>query len=143
MADSSTSTFAKLAWIIPAFFLVLSFNQAKVAYDLSTTKAQGTPLTVSLDELHLERRVDVTYDYIKVSTDLPGGGRLDSLQISLPHSLVPALEGRTELQAKYLAGGSPQIVITETIGPTPVVDTQQRIAMMNAGIAWGRPFSSA
>lgn len=126
-----------MAWILPVFFLCLTAHQANVASDLNVTRTQGTSATAEVLEVHKENRVDVTYDYVSLRVPLPDGGTLTREKLSLPHSIVPAIQDRATLDVKVLPGADREIVVTETIGPTPIVDTQLRIALMNAAIAFG------
>lgn len=134
---SLTRIVARAAWILPAFFFLLTLHQAKVAYDLDVTRTQGTPVTAEVLEVHKETRVDVTYDYVSVRAQLPDGTTIERQRLSLPHSVVPPLEGKKTLEARVLPGAAREIVITEKIGPTPVVATQWHIAAINAAISFG------
>ena len=128
---------ARAAWILPVFFLFLAGHQAKVASDLSATLTDGTPATAEVLEVHKEDRVDVTYDYISLRVTLPSGETITREKMSLPHSLVPALQDKETLAVRVATGNTRDVVITETILADPVVGTQKRIAMMNAAIGLG------
>jgi hypothetical protein len=119
------------------FFLLLSGHQMKVAYDLNVTEQQGATAEAEVLDVHLERRVDVTYDYVSLRIPLPDGGTMTKEKLTLPHSLVPALKDKQTLQVRVLPGAAREVVVTERIGPTPVVSTQWRIAAMNAAISFG------
>ena len=125
---------ARAAWLLPVFFLFLSGHQAKVAADLNATLTEGTPATAEVLEIHEENRVDVTYDYISLRATLPSGETITREKMSLPHSLVPALQDAETLAVRVAPGNTREIVITEKILADPVVGTQKRIAMMNAAI---------
>jgi hypothetical protein len=128
---------ARVAWILPLFFVGLSVHQTKVAYDLNDTEQNGTAATAEVLTVHQENRVDVTYDYISVRVPLPDGGALTKETLSLPHSIVPAINDRETLSVKVLPGAAREVVITEKIAETPIVSTQWRIAVMNAAISFG------
>ena len=128
---------ARLAWVLPVFFVALSLHQGKVAYDLNDTKTSGTEAEAEVLETKVSRRVDVTFDYLSLRVPLPDGGTLTKEKMALPHSLAPALQDKKTLKVRVQPGAAREVVITETIGPTRVVDTQARIATMNAAISLG------
>lgn len=108
-----------------------------MVYDLHSTKVSGVSTTASVLEMHKGNRTDVTYDYASLRIDLPDGGTMKRNKLSLPHGLVPPLMERETLSVQVQKGASIPIVITETIGPTPVVDTQMRIAGLNGLMSLG------
>lgn len=128
---------AQFAWIVPLFFLGISVHQGKVAYDLHVTKTQGSEATAQVKKVHVSRRVQVTYDYVSIRVPMPDGSTLTRERLSLPHGVVPALQNKETLAVRVLPGASRSVVVTEAIGPTPVVDTQMRIAGINALMALG------
>jgi len=131
MIRSSLHWVALVAWLAPLLLLGLSVHQAKVTYDLHSTKVSGVEATAEVLEMHKDNRKDVTYDYANLRVDLPDGGTLTREKLSLPHGLVPPLMDRETLQVRVQQGASIPIVITEPIGSRPVVDTQMRIAGIN------------
>ena len=134
---SSLQWVAQAAWLVPVLFFGLSLHQAKVTYDLHSTKVSGVDATAEVLEMKKGNRSDVTYDYASLRVTLPDGGTLTRERLSLPHGLVPPLLDRETLQVRVRQGASIPIVITETIGPTPVVDTQMRIAGINGLMSLG------
>ena len=128
---------AQAAWLVPLLFFALSLHQGKVAYDLHATKLAGTPAVADVLEMHKGNRSDVTLDYVNLRVNLPGGGTFTREKLSLPHGLVPPLLERSTLKVRVQEGASIPIVITEKIGPTPVVDTQMRIAAINGLMSLG------
>jgi len=126
---------AKAAWLIPLLFFGLSLHQGKVVYDLQATKSAGTSATAEVLEIHKEDRTDVTYDYVSLRVDLSDGSTFTRKKISLPHGLVPPLMEEETLEVRVQQEASIPIVITHEIGPTPVVDTQMRIAGINGLIS--------
>lgn len=128
---------AQVAWIVPILLVALSIHQGKVTYDLRATKTHGVSASADVLEIHKGDRKDVTYDYVSLRVSLPGGETLTRNKLSLPHGLVPPLVERETLQVRVRKEASIPIVITETIGPTPVVDTQIRIAGLNALMSLG------
>jgi len=137
VTGSFSRRIAQIAWILPLFFAGISLHQAKVVYDLNTTKTQGTEVTAEVAELHVETRADVTYDYVSLRIPMPDGSVLTRDRLSLPHAIAPALEGKEELTVRVLPEASRSVVVTEPIGPTPVVNTQMRIAGINALMSLG------
>jgi len=134
---SSLQWVARAAWLAPLLLVGLSAHQAKVAYDLHSTKVSGVDATAEVLEMKKGNRSDVTYDYASLRVTLPDGETLTRERLSLPHGLVPPLLDRETLQVRVRQGASIPIVITETIGPTPVVDTQMRIAGINGLMSLG------
>lgn len=112
-------------------------HQGKVAYDLHSTKTSGLSATAEVLEMHKGNRTDITYDYASLRINLPDGKTLTREKLSLPHGLVPPLMERETLDVRVQEGASIPIVITEKIGPTPVVDTQMRIAGLNGVMSLG------
>lgn len=100
-------------------------------YDLWTTKTQGTPATAHVLEHQKGERSDVTYDYVSLEASLPDGSTYTREKLSLPHGVMPPLMDRETLDVRVQRGADIEVVITETIGSTPVVDTQMRIAGLN------------
>jgi hypothetical protein len=128
---------AQVVWLVPVLFFFLSLHQGKVVYDLHGTKVAGTPAVADVLEIKKGNRSDVTLDYVSLQVDLPDGGTRTRNKLSLPHGLVPPLLERKTLKVRVKEGASIPIVITEKIGPTPVVDTQMRIAGINALMSLG------
>lgn len=137
MSRSLPHRIAQIAWLLPLFFLGVSIHQAKVAYDLHTTRTQGTEVSAEVQEVHVSRRVQVTYDYVHLRIPMPDGSVLMRERLSLPHGIVPALEGKKTLKVRVTPGASRSVVVTELIGPTPVVETQIRIAGINVLMSLG------
>lgn len=128
---------AQAAWLVPLMFFALSIHQGKVAYDLHATKLAGTPAVADVLEMHKGNRSDVTLDYVSLKVKLPSGETLTRRKLSLPHGLIPPLLERSTLDVRVAQEASIPIVITEKIGPTPVVDTQMRIAGINGLMSLG------
>lgn len=132
-----TTWIARIAWLLPLFFLGMALHQGKVAYDLHATKTQGTAATAEVLEVHKDNRADVTFDYISLRVPLPDGSTLTRKKMSLPHGIVPVLLDKKTLAVRVDPGGPREIAIVESIKSTPIVDTQMRIAGMNAFMALG------
>ena len=132
-----TRWIARVAWLLPVLFFGLALHQGKVAYDLHTTKTQGTTATAEVQEVKVSNRSQVTYDYVSIRVPMPDGSVLTRERLSLPHGIVPALKEKETLQVRVAQGGSRSIVVTEPINSTPVVDTQIRIAGINGLMSLG------
>lgn len=117
--------------LVPALFFGLAVQQGTVVYDLWTTKTHGTGATANVLEKQKGERSDVTYDYVTLEATLPDGSTFTREKLSLPHGVMPPLMDRETLAVRVLRGADIEVVITETIGSTPVVDTQMRIAGLN------------
>lgn len=128
---------AQIAWLVPVLFFGLALHQGKVAYDLRATNLGGTSATAEVLEIKKGNRQDVTYDYVSLRVDLPNGETLTRKKMSLPHGIVPPLMDRETLEVRVKERASIPIVITEQIGPTPVVQTQMRIAGINGLMSLG------
>lgn len=134
---SMTRWIAQVAWLLPLLFLGLSIHQGKVTYDLYATKTQGAAVTAEVLEVHKDNRTDVTYDYVRLRVPMPDGTTMTRENMSLPHGIVPTLRGKETLPVRVSGTGSRGVVIMEKIGSTPVVNTQIRIAGINALMSLG------
>lgn len=125
-----TRIVARGAWLVPTFFLVISLHQAKTSYDLNATLQNGEPATATVTKVHEENRVDVTYDWVSLRIPLSDGTVLEKEKLALPHSLLPLIKDRETVEVRVQADASQEVVITS------IVNTQWRIAAMNAGISF-------
>lgn len=132
MSGSLLRWVAQVAWLVPVLFFGLALHQGKVVYDLDATHAEGVSTTADVLEMQKGNRSDITYDYVSLRVDVPDGGTLTREKLSLPHGIIPPLLERDTLKVRLKEAASIPIVITEPIGSTPVVETQMRIAGMNA-----------
>lgn len=132
-----TRWIARIAWLLPLLFFGLALHQGKVAYDLDVTKTQGKAATAEVQHVHASNRTQVTYDFVSIRVPMPDGSVITRERLSLPHGIVPALKGKETLSVRVATGGSRSIVVTEPINSTPVVDTQIRIAGINALMSLG------
>lgn len=120
---------AKLAWLVPVTLLALGVNQAKVALDLRTTLSDGMPAVAAVTEYERVDRADVTYGYVSLAVDLPGGSVLLREKMSLPYSLIQEVEGKDSLQVHVLPDGGQTVVIDM------VAQTQWKIAAIQSGVS--------
>lgn len=122
---------ARAAWILPIFFAGLFVHQAFVAYGLRATLTEGQPAKAEVLEVHMENRVDVTYDYVSLRVELPDGQVITKEKMSLPHSLIQLLENTETVDVLVRPGAAQEVVIAQ-FGAT-----QWRIAALNAAMALG------
>lgn len=130
MTRNVTRIVARLAWILPIFFLLLMVHQGWVALGLYETLTEGTRAEAQVIEVHQSNRMDVTYDYVHLRVELDDGRVLEREQMSLPHSLVPRIQDKDSVAVRVRPGAAQEIVIMD------VIRTQWRIAAMNAAMAF-------
>ena len=121
---------ARLAWIVPAALLLLSLNQAKVAYDLRQTLNLGVEAVAEVLEYRLEERVDIPFGYVSLKVPLPEGGEIIQEKMSLPYTLMGRIRHQETLNVRVFPEADQQIVILE------VVETQWKIAAIQALICF-------
>jgi len=122
---------ARTAWILPVFFAGLFIHQAIVAYQLQATLTQGELAEAEVLEVHMENRVDVTYDYASLRVELEDGQVITKEKMSLPHSLIQLLENSETVPVRVRPGAAQEMVVAN-FGAT-----QWRIAALNAAMALG------
>ncbi len=133
---------ARILWVVPALLLLLSLDQAKVAYDLRATWRQGTSATAEVIEWERSNRADVTYGYVSLRVPLGDNRVLAKDKMSLPYSLLPRLEGETTLDV-HVRQGAPQEVVIDRIMPAHwlIAASQVGISLVGAvlffaGVFW-------
>ena len=129
MPSNATRIIARILWILPAILIFLSLDQAKVALDLRATWEAGTPATAEVLTFENSNRADVTYGYVSLRVSLPDGQALTKEKMSLPHSLLPRLEGQETLDVRVMPGAAQEIVIAQ------LMPTHWLIAASQAGIS--------
>lgn len=124
------SLIARLLWIFPAILLFLTINQMIVARDVRETLTRGVPTRAEVLEIYTSNRADVTYGYIRLR--IPTDGGVEERRLSMPLSLLNAMEGADTLDVRILpsAGDDVDVVIVDVARP------QWRIAAINAGISF-------
>ena len=113
MAIKPAHLVARLAWFAPALLVFLTFNQAKVAFDLRATWQHGERATAEILEYEYSNRADVVYDYVSLRVPLPTGNTITKEKMSLPHSLLPRLEGEKEVAVRVNPGAAQEVVIEQ------------------------------
>ncbi len=129
MPSNAARLIARILWILPALLIFLSLNQAKVALDLRATWEAGTPATAEVLTYEYSNRADVTYGYVSLRVPLPDGQALMKEKMSLPHSLLPRLEGQETLAVRVRLGAAQEVVIAQ------LMPTHWLIAASQAGIS--------
>lgn len=137
-----TRLIARLLWIVPAVLLFLTFNQAKVAYDLRQTWEQGVPATAEVLAYDNANRVDVTYGYVSLRVPLPDGQVMEKDHMSLPPTILPRLEGETELAVHVRPGAAQELVVDKLMPAHWLIAAGQAgmsfigFLFFGAGILW-------
>lgn len=120
---------AKVAWIAPILLLLLAINQVFVAVDIRETLNSGQRAVATVTDYDRVDRADVTFGYISLSVTLPDGSVIEKEKMSLPYTLLPRLEGETELPVIVSPGADQEIVIEE------IASTQWKIAAIQSSMA--------
>ena len=119
----------RLFWLIPVVLAYLGSNQAKVAWDLNKTWQDGVPARAQLLAYERSNRADVTYGYVSLVVPLADGTRIEEEKLSLPHSLLPRLEGIDSVDVRIRPGAAQEVVIS------PIMPAHLWIALSNAGMS--------
>ena len=119
----------RLFWLIPVVLAFLAANQAKVAWDLNQTWRNGTTARAQLVAYERSNRADVTYGYVSLVVSLDDGTRIEEEKLSLPHSLLPRLEGIDSVEVRIRSGAAQEVVIAS------IMPAHLWIALSNAGMS--------
>lgn len=128
MRGNSIRIIARFLWLAPALLVALAIYQADVARDLRATLQNGQPATARITDFESSDRADITYDYVSLAVDVDGRTIVRE-KLSLPHSFVPLVEGRQELDVIVDPGADQEIVIRD------LGRAQSRMAAINAVMA--------
>ena len=128
MASKTSRLTARLLWLVPLLLVVLTINQAKVAYDLHWTLASGTPAVAEVLEVHKTNRVDVTFGSVRLR--VPVAGQTVERTFPLPISLLPQVEDRETVDVIVLPGAAQEVVVAAIARP------QWRMAASNAAMSF-------
>ena len=104
---------ARWLWAVPAVLLLLSINQAKVAYDLHFTLKNGISAVAEVLEVEVNERVDIPYGYVSLRVELEDGREIVQEKMSLPYTLLPRVRYAETLDVRVYPGADQQIVIDE------------------------------
>jgi len=133
---------ARLLWIVPALLFFLTIDQAKVALDLRATFDEGVPATAEVITFENSNRADVTYGYVSLRVPLPDGQVLTKEKMSLPHSLLPRLEGQETVEVRVRPGAAQEVVIVSLMPAHWIIAASQAgISLLGAlifftGVFW-------
>lgn len=119
----------RLFWLIPVVLAYLAANQAKVAWDLNKTWQDGESARAHLVAYERSNRADVTYGYVSLVATLADGTRIEEEKLSLPHSLLPRLEGIDSVEVRVRPGAAQEVVIAS------IMPAHLWIALSNAGMS--------
>ncbi len=122
MEPKSKHLVARLMWIVPIALLLLSLNQAKVAYDLHYTLNNGIPAVAEVLEVEVNERVDIPYGFVSLRVNLEDGRQIEQEKMSLPYTLLPAVRYEEKLDVRVYPEADQQIVIEK------IASTQWKIA---------------
>ena len=117
-------------WIAPVALLLLSLNQAKVAYDLHYTLTNGIEAVADVIDVEVNERVDIPYGYVSLKVDLEDGRQIVQEKMSLPYTLLPSVRYETELDVRVFPEADQQIVITQ------IASTQWKIAALQSAMGF-------
>ncbi len=102
---------------MPIALLLLSLNQAKVAYDLHFTLNNGISAVAEVLEVEINERVDIPYGYVSLRVELEDGREFVQEKMSLPYTLLPSVRYEDQLDVRVFPESDQPIVI-ETIAST-------------------------
>ena len=126
MERQSVHWVARFMWIVPIALLLLTLNQAKVAYDLHYTLENGIAAIADVLEVEVNERVDIPYGYVSLSVDLEDGRRIVQEKMSLPYTLLPSVRYEEELEVRVFPEADQPIVIKD------IASTQWKIAAVQS-----------
>ncbi len=102
---------ARAVWGVPVVLAALAANQAKVALDLKSTWENGEKARAEVVVFERSNRADVNYGYVSLRVPLGDGRVLQKKRMSLPHSLLPRLQGADTLEVRIRPGAAQEVVI--------------------------------
>jgi hypothetical protein len=129
VGGSAVRLIARLLWVLPAILLFLIFHQAYSAYEIRKTLAEGERATAEVLEFESSSRVEVSYDYVSIRVPLADGSVIVKDHMSLPHTLVPVIQGRGELDVRVRPGARQDVVIEE------IGSMHWKLALMNMAMS--------
>ena len=129
MPSNAARLIARVLWLLPALLFFLTFTQVQVALDLRATFEAGVPATGEVVAFDNTNRADVTYGYVSLRVPLADGRVLMKEKMSLPHSLLPRLEGQETVVVRVRPGAAQEVVIAQ------LMPAHWLIAASQAGIS--------
>ena len=84
-----------------------------MAINLKSTWERGTETIARVTSYENSNRADVNYGFVSLHVLLEDGRTLKRDRVSLPHSLLPRLEGKSRLTVRVRPGAAQDIVIDD------------------------------
>ena len=84
-----------------------------MAINLKSTWERGTETTARVTSYENSHRADVNYGFVSLHVLLEDGRILERDRMSLPHSLLPRLEGKSQLAVRVRPGAAQDVVIDD------------------------------
>lgn len=129
VGGSAVRITARLLWILPAILLFITVHQAYSAYEIRKTLIEGEPARAEVLEFESSSRVEISYDYVSIRVPLADGSEIRKEHMSLPHTLVPVIQGATELDVRVRPGARQEVVIEE------IGSMHWKLALMNMAMS--------
>ncbi len=126
MKKDAIHQIARTLWIVPVALLLLTLNQAKVAYDLHYTLNNGIAAIAEVLEVVVNERVDIPYGYVSLKVGLEDGREIKQEKMSLPYTLLPQVRYADQLEVRVFPESDQPIVIQE------IASTQWKIAAIQS-----------
>ena len=102
---------ARVLWVVPVLLMLLTINQAIVAWELRKTWERGQPAIAEVLNFESSNRADVTYGYVDLRVELDDTEAFTWEKISLPQVLWSRIEDKDSLAVRVRLGSSQEVVI--------------------------------
>jgi hypothetical protein len=129
VGGSAVRIIARLSWALPAILLFLIVHQAYSAFEIRKTLIEGEQARAEVLEFESSSRVEISYDYLSIRVVLADGTEIVKDHMSLPHTLVPVIQGRQELDVRVRPGARQEVVIEE------IGSMHWKLALMNMAMS--------
>lgn len=129
MGGKAVRIIARILWVLPAILFFLIFHQAYSALEIRKTLVEGEPAIAQVLEFESSSRSEISYDYLSIRVPLADGRVIEKDHMSLPHTLVPVIEGRDELAVRVRPGARQEVVIEE------IGSMHWKLALMNMAMS--------
>jgi hypothetical protein len=120
---------ARILWILPAILFFLIIHQTWSALEIRKTLVEGEPAVAEVLEFESSSRVEISYDYVSIRVPLADGTVIEKEHMSLPHTLVPVIQGKDELAVRVRPGARQDVVIEE------IGSMHWKLALMNMAMS--------
>lgn len=104
----------KLGWLLPAFFLFLTLQQAKVYYGITDTYENGTSYTAEVTDFQFKQIASQTSGYIVVLFNTKDGKRIQQKN-SIPVEMASKLREIRVIPIRYQPDSWQEIVFIPTL----------------------------